>query len=76
MNYLARCEKKERDRYTDNNRVKDGKEAYTEEITDVFSYSIDYETIIEYKSFYSGYVTTDGIEIKDSDWEAVYSWSI
>lgn len=47
---------------------------------DHISYSVDMETIIEYRLYYAGWMIedTDGtmFEIQDSDWEAVYSWSV
>lgn len=47
---------------------------------DYISYSIDLETLVEYRLYYAGWMIedTDGnlFEFKDSDWEAVYTWSV
>lgn len=44
------------------------------------SYTVDYVTIVEYRTWYEGYIvdagTSDEYIFQDSDWEAVYSYGV
>lgn len=50
-----------------------------EDSDDGFSYRIGFDELIEYKIYYSGWMakTSDGemIELKDSDWDSVFTYS-
>lgn len=72
-NFLVNYERRRRYRIT-NERV-----TYIEDSDDGFSYQIDFETIVEFRDYYETHPAEDSdgvIELKDSDWEAVYTWSI
>lgn len=91
LNFLINDEAKKRRRILDIDRTRDGKEEYIDETQDsngdyviefdsVYSYSFDPDMLIEYKIYYSGWMikSSDGeiIELKDSDWENVFSYSV
>jgi hypothetical protein len=74
---LINDEARIRKQHDDGNRIRNGKELYLEDVgVDGFSYTIDFETIIEYRIYYENYETSDGYVFKDSDWEAVYSYGV
>lgn len=81
VRFLVNDEMKRRRTMTDNNRVRTGKEAYIEDQTMDGFYVMDIEELIMTKMDFAGYITVasdgiEGYEFKDSDWEAVYSFTI
>jgi len=49
---------------------------YLEELRTDMAYSFDIEDFVETRMDFAGYVTTDGIALEDSDWDAVFVYTI
>ena len=75
LNELIRWENNLRNRMVDGNRIKSGKEEYIADNENCFSYEIDFDTIVEYRIWYSEYKDSNGeLILNDSDWEAFYTY--
>jgi hypothetical protein len=59
--------------------VQNGKTEYIEDSDDGFSYEIDFESLIDSRANYAGFSIEDSdgtFVLKDSDWDAVLTWSL
>ena len=78
LRFLVSDEKRLRDRASDNNRIRDGKEAYLEDASEWengFCYSIEDWIIVKQEYINIVIDDSDGyFELQDSDWESVFSY--